>query len=311
MHLLIPFAAPASEAGREALKTLELPQLRALLAHAGEPVRDDGDAYALSPPHERALARELGFAGADGLLPWAAWQAARDGVLAGQPDDLAWGLLTPVHAQVGSDQVSVADPAALALDEAASRAFFEAVQPLFVDDGCVFVWGAPTRWYLAHESLSGLATASPDRIIGRSIDPWLPRSPAARRWRRLQNELQMLLHAHPLNDAREAAGLLPVNSVWLSGCGVAQPARETPGLVVDERLRGPALAEDWPAWAEAWRALDAGPVAGLAAPGAGAGTLTLCGEGSAVRLPLQPPGAWQRLAALWRRPDARALLETL
>ena len=46
--------------------------------------------------------------------------------------------------------------------------------------------------------------------------PWLP----GERWlRRLQNEAQMLLHAHPVNLARMARGALAVNSVWIHGAG--------------------------------------------------------------------------------------------
>ena len=36
-----------------------------------------------------------------------------------------------------------------------------------------------------------------------------------RRVRRLQSEVQMLLHTHPLNAAREDRGDLTVNSFWL------------------------------------------------------------------------------------------------
>lgn len=305
MHLLIPFAAPLSEAGREALKTLALPQLAALLATAGDPVRDEGDELSLTPPHERVLARALGLAGGDGQLPWAAWQAARDGR---EPDDLAWGLLTPAHWHVGTDQVTLADPEDLQLDATASQAFLDAVHDLFASEGFVLVWGAPLRWHLAHESLAELATASLDRVIGRNVDPWLPPSRAARLWRRLQNEVQMRLYGHPLNAQREARGLPPVNSVWLSGCGVRQTATAGADVAVDDRLRRPALAEDWAAWRAAWQALDAGPVAALRGRAA---TLTLCGERAAAQWTLQPPSAWQALSARLRRGDPRALLETL
>jgi hypothetical protein len=308
MHLLIPFAAPLSDAGRDALKTLALPHLAALLAGAGDPARDDGDELSLTPPQERARARALGLAGGDGELPWAAWQAARDGLAADRPDHVAWGLLTPAHWHVGTDQVTLADPEDLQLDAAASRAFLDAVHDLFASEGFGLVWGAPLRWYLGHESLAGMPTASLDRVVGRNVDPWLPPSRAARLWRRLQNEVQMRLHGHPLNEAREARGLLPVNSLWLSGCGVRQPARADADPTVDDRLRRPALAEDWAAWQAAWQALDAGPVAALRGHAA---TLTLCGERGAAQWTLQPPTTWQALAARWRRADPRALLETL
>lgn len=312
MHLLIPFAAPLSDGGRHALSTLDLPRalpnLAGLLATAGAPRLDTADETSLSPPHERILAQALGLAGADGCLPWAAWQAAQDGVNVASPPDLCWGLLTPGHWHLGTDQVTMLDPDELGLDEAASRALLAAVHDLFESEGFLLVYGAPTRWYLAHESLAGLATASPDRVIGRNVDPWLPPSRDARLWRRLQNEVQMRLHTHPLNAAREAQGRLPVNSLWLSGCGVRQAATWPDGLVVDDRLRRPALAEDWAAWCAAWRALDAGPVAALDGRQA---TLTLCGERSAATWALTPPGPWQRLTARWRRTDMHTLLEGL
>ncbi len=303
MHLMIPFAAPGSEAGRQALAALALPNLSALLAGAGEPETDPGEEQSLSPPHERALARALGLAGPDGGLPWGAWWAAQDGHA---PSDLAWGQLTPCHWHLAVDQVTLTDPEDLQLDEATSRGLLAAVQELFDSEGFVLLYGAPTRWSLAHPSLNELPTASPDRVIGRSIDPWLPRS--ARLWRRLQNEVQMRWHEHPLNAAREARGLPPVNSLWLSGCGPHQPAAWPAGLLIDDRLRRPALAEDWGAWMAAWQALDAGPVAELRGREA---RLTLCGERSVAAWALHPPTALQRLTSQFRRADPLAILEIL
>jgi hypothetical protein len=308
MHLVIPFAAPLAETGRAALATLELPRLRALLAGSPPGLRDEGDEFSLSAPHERALARALGIAGADGALPWAARQARLDGIDTG---DLAWGLVTPVHLHVGTEQVSLIDPGALMLGEDESREVFEAVRELFTSEGFVMLWAAPLRWYVAHESLADLATASLDRVIGRNVDRWLPGAREARLVRRLQNEVQMLLYTHPLNAAREARGLLPVNSFWLSGCGVAQP--DAAGAVrVDDRLRGPALGEDWAGWARAWETLDEGPLAELQDQlRAGESVLlTLCGERSSETF-TPAGGLLARIGALWRRPAVAPRLETL
>ena len=309
MHLLIPFAAPLSEAGRQALASLSLPRLQALLARLAEAERDEGDDWCLSPPHERALARALGLQGGAGLLPWAARQALADGVDVGE---LAWGLLTPVHWHLGTDQVSLLDPAQLMLDEPTSRALFEAVQPLFIGDGFLLSWGAPQRWYAAHESLGALPTASLDRVIGRNVDAWLGSDPAARRMRRLQSEVQMVLHTHPLNAEREARGLLPVNSFWLSGCGVMQRSDAEPPQV-DDRLRGPALGDDWVAWVKAWQTLDEGPLAEWLerAQQGQPVRLTLCGERSGVTFEASSRTWGQRLRALWSAPSAQQVLEPL
>jgi len=309
VQLLIPFAAPLSEAGRQAALSLQLPHLRALMALADVQLSPPGSELSLSPPHERLLAQALGWQGDDGCLPWAARQARADGI----PSDAgAWGLLTPSHWHLGTDQVSLGYPQQLDLDAAGSRELLAAVQDLFTSEGMAVCWGAPLRWYLQHPSLDGLACASLDRVVGRNIDAWLTTAPAMRRMRRLQNEVQMLLYTHPANARREALGLLPVNSFWLSGCGPAQPDGATPPQV-DERLRVPALAEDWAAWVKAWDSLDAGPLAQAlkAVQGGQRLQLMLCGERQAVTLSVARRGLGRRLRSFFSRPQPGELWETL
>jgi hypothetical protein len=309
MHLLIPFAAPLSDAGRAASQSLVRPRLAALLGRLQLQSRDDGDEWSLSTPQERALARALGWAGADGALPWAARAAAADGVAVG---DLAWGQLSPVHWHLGTEQISLVDPAGLLLDDAASRGLFDAVSGLFTSEGYAVAYGSATRWYVAHESLAQLPCASLDRVIGRNVDRWLGSDPAARRIRRLQSEVQMQLYTHPINEARAQRGLLPVNSFWLSGCGVAQP-EAAHSVQVDDRLRAPALADDWAAWCKAWDTLDSGPLAQLlaAAQAGQPARLTLCGERSSAPWAAAPRSLLQRLRSPFTRTDPRQTLETL
>jgi len=306
MQLIVPFAGVLSEAGRHAARDLSLPTLERLLARSAPGAALGGDEQSLSTPHELALAHALGWPLIDGRLPWAARAAASDGLPVGSH---ALGLLTPVHLHVGTEQVTLTDPAALALEAADARALFESLQPLFGDAGFMLRWGDVQRWYVEHASLAELATASLDRVIGRNIDPWLTDSRGARPWQRLASEAQMLLHAHAVNGRREATGLPSVNSLWLSGCGAAVAAA-TPAPQIDERLRAPALAEDWAAWADAWRALDAGPLAALLAAGDGV-TLTLAGERRAVPFTRTPSTPWQRLRARWRSAPAHQVLDGL
>lgn len=309
MHLLVPFAAPLSESGRGAARGLALPKLQALLGRMELLGRDEGDEWSLSAPHERALARALGWAGSDGALPWAARAAASDGMAVGEQ---AWGQLTPVHWHLGTEQISLVDPAGLMLDDKTSRGLFDDVRELFVSEGYAAVYGHAERWYIAHESLATLPTASLDRVIGRNVDRWLGSDPAARRIRRLQSEVQMQLYTHPLNEERLARGLLAVNSFWLSGCGVAQ-AEARHDAQVDERLRAPALAEDWAAWCKAWETLDAGPLAELlsAVQNGQPARLTLCGEKASATWVAREQGFFDRLRGRWSRVDWQAALESL
>ncbi|MEO7151765.1 MAG: hypothetical protein ABIX46_08665 [Burkholderiaceae bacterium] len=312
MHLLIPFAADTSEAASHVLRDLSLPHLTRLLARLTPTERDAGEPDTLSPPHERALARAWGWHGGDGALPYAARAAQADGI---DVDDRAWGLLTPAHWLLGRTNVTLSDPRQLGLSEDESRALFEAVRPLFESEGYSLAWGAPLRWYAAHESLADLPCASLDRVIGRNVERWLAgmrQHGPSRVLRRLQSEVQMQLYPHPVNERREACGALTVNSFWLSGCGRAQPA-DPAALQVDAALREPLLTQDWAGWAEAWRALDAGPLAALlkrAASGE-AVTLTLCGERAAQRHEPLPRPLLRRLTRRWSAPSVASLLEAL
>jgi hypothetical protein len=312
MHLIVPFASALAEEVRRVLPTLALPNLARLLGRLEPGARDEADAWTLTPPHERALATAWGWHGRDGAFPFAARAAAVDGLGAGGH---AWGLVTPAHWLVGRDHVTMLDPAALALDADESRTAFEALRGLFEEDGYAWHWGAPLRWYVTHADLAELPCASPDRVIGRNVDFWIDagsRADArAARIRRLQAEVQLLLHAHPLNEARETRGQAVLNSFWLSGCGVAQ-AVDDAAVRLEDALRPPLLAGDVRAWAGAWAALDAGPLAELlAAAESGAPVaLTLCGERAAQRYDGRSRSWWQRLRA-GRGPQPQAVLEAL
>jgi len=306
MHLIVSHCTPLAHLGPRQCTALDH-----VLRHWHALPREAPDESTLTPPHERALAEALGWQGSDGCLPWATRSAHQDGIEVGSH---AWGLVTPVHARVGSDGVHLADPEALALDAAASRAFVEVLRPLFEAEGIRLVWGAPLRWYASHPSLQGLATASLERVAGRNVEAWLPRQASARPLRRLQNEAQMLLHEHPLNAAREAAGALPVNSFWLSGCGQAQAERASE-VTLDDRLRSPLLRADERAWEAAWQALEVEALLPLiaAAERAEAVRLTLCGERGSASFAARPRPAWRRLAERLAPPPAAShpLLTTL
>jgi hypothetical protein len=120
----------------------------------------------------------------------------------------------------------------------------------------------PGRWCARLERSFGLEAPSPLDVAGREVEL---ASDGATGWRTLLNEAQMLLHAHPVNHAREARGELEVNSLWLWGVGCAPrvPAPRWQSVTADDpaarglaRLSGtPHRAP--PSSAEAWLATTA------------------------------------------------------
>ncbi len=251
MHVLIPYALSDDAAAREALRTLQLPRLQALLS------RLSPHTAAELPPDSPVAAHEHVHAGLLGLAPqapaWAALRAHELGLEGAERD--AWAFITPSHWELGQARVTLRDPQALDLRPDESQALLAAMQPYFDEDGILLHYEQPLRWLAQGEPLRGLVSATPQRVIGRDVAPWLPASPLLRR---LQNEMQMLLYTHAVTAARSERGALAVNSFWLSGSGaLAEAPGRPPPLQVLEALTPAARQGDWAAWAQAWAVLDA------------------------------------------------------
>lgn len=288
-HLLIPFAAASSEASREQLRGLALPNLSQLLHQLILIDTDAGSEDTFSPPHERAWAKALGLSVMDGCIPWAAKAAVESGLDTQTNGTAAWGWLSLCNYFVGNNSMTLENPAQLHITEDESRALLADMLPYFAEDGIALHYGEPSRWLACGEPLQNIPTASLDRVIGRNLDAWQPEGAPAARLRRLQNEMQMLLYTHPVNDARSrvpsASRLQPINSIWLHGTGELPSLNqaESVNITVLRSLAEAALNEDWVAWAQAWQQLDATVCADLLnqLETTGAATLTLCGERSA------------------------------
>jgi len=313
-HLLIPFASSRDEGCAAALATLALPHLEKLLARLVPGALDGGEETHLSMPCERVLARACGLPDSDGRIPWAAWQVAQEG----RPTlGAAWARITPCHWQLGQDHVAMGHPDDLQLDARDSQSLLAAVRPYFEQDGIVLEYREPTLWLARGEVFRELATASLDRVVGRAVDDWISRAPEARSLRRLQQEMQMLLYTHDVNEDRVRTARLPVNSFWVSGTGALPeppPSGPPPGLETTQSLREAALRGDWHRWAAAWQQLDDVDCAALLQrldAGRGA-AVTLCGDHAAQTWESPAgPGLLRRLGSLFASKRAQVVLESL
>jgi hypothetical protein len=307
-HLLIPFSAVSSAVGSEAaakyLQDVNLPNLRQLLNILSLVDSDIGVEDSFSPPHERALARAQGLPVVDGAIPLAAQTAMRLGLEHAQT--LPWSFVTLCHGVVGNGNMSMEDPAALQVSEIESRQLLAAMQPYFYEDGLTLHFVSslePSLWLCGGEPLRDVRTASLDRVLGKDLSDWQPQGLQSGKLRRLQNEMQMLLYTHTVNDARNHAKTNTINSIWLHGTGDLAMTGGKVSTNIDADIHMPrslaeaALKEDWPAWAKAWEQLDATVCADLLkrVQAGEAVVLTLCGERSALRYEMRPSSAMESL----------------
>ena len=288
-HLIVPFAACSGEEWLQAVSPLKLKNLDQLLRGMKLLDTDAGQADSLTPPHERVLAKTLTLAtNADGLIPWAALEATA------KPNQ-GWAVITPCHWAMGREHATLTDPATLDLTEDESRTLLSAMQPYFATEGITLHLAASTRWLAEGDVFRSLPTASLDRVLGRNVDRWLPPS---RQIKLLQNEMQMLLYTHAVNDERASKGQSSINSFWVSGSGaLADTTTDAPQVNVTRALASSAFTNDWAAYSQAWAQLDATDIAQLLAQqNSGEPVrISLCGDSSSVTFESVPRTLFSRL----------------
>jgi hypothetical protein len=74
-------------------------------------------------------------------------------------------------------------------------------------------------WQLECDEPIECGSVEPELAAGRSIRDLMPGGQDGARVRSLVNEMQMLLHEHPVNQQRANRGLPAINTLWLWGFG--------------------------------------------------------------------------------------------
>jgi hypothetical protein len=180
--------------------------------------------------------------------------------------------------QIGTSAASLRPLSTLELSHDDALSLCEAAQPSFGHkDDAIWVEAVTPSLWRVHAPLAELVhTVSPEALAGQNIAGWWPDSDAWLAWRRILNEIQMVWHNHPVNDARLERGLPAINGVWLYGGAPgwqplmqpavvqAQPMARNPTHTPAQSLSQPqpyqlistlrpfVMSSDWSGWLEAW-----------------------------------------------------------
>ncbi len=164
--------------------------------------------------------------------------------LSGSDDD-CWMRADPVSLRADLADILLFDATRFDLSgEEADRLLAE-LNSFFHEEPWELLRGADAkRWYLRLQGPVEIETTPLGQVRGRTIGGALPRGRMAGYWRRIGNEIQMLLHQHPLNQEREARGQPPVNGLWFWGQGPRAPvSADYQRVYADDPLgRGLAVA---------------------------------------------------------------------
>lgn len=207
-----------------------------------------------APSTEAWLAQRFGLP-TDAELPGGALTLLAHAL---DPAGRGWMRADPVHLRPQGTELFLVRGADLDISPDEAAALAGALETLTRDHHADFRVLAPGAWVVATGEHARLRTTPVSAAHGRSIDPLLPRGEDARHWMRLLSEMQMLLHAHPVNEARERTGRPTVNSLWFWGAGglpdalarpfdaIASPDPVTRGLALRSGARTPAVSR----WAD-------------------------------------------------------------
>jgi hypothetical protein len=131
--------------------------------------------------------------------------------------------IEPIHIHAARDHLVLTSTQILDIQASEADALFDSVKEIFAEMSTVTHRAMPHKWFIESPALETLSTVSTAQAEGRNIDHWMPSDTSvegvARQWRKWQNEIQMIWFNHPVNEARQAEGMLSINSVWISGNG--------------------------------------------------------------------------------------------
>ena len=151
--------------------------------------------------------------------------------------------LQPVHLHATRDHLILMGQNQIDLTETESNKLLDAALPLLKEDfEHQVLFHNQHYWFIPAGPFSKLASYSIDQVQGRNIDWWMPHDTQeqgiAKRWRKLQNEIQMLWHIDSINEERQAKGLPSINSIWISGIGKLNDVKVPPVLAQANKIYG-------------------------------------------------------------------------
>ncbi len=127
----------------------------------------------------------------------------------------------PVHLEAKLDYLCLHALSGARSPKSDLRTIFDFLQKSLGEDTSFAFARVGKHGYLRGNEAIATATMSAAVIDGQEPDEFMPTGEAAAGYHKLTSELQLCLHEHEVNLRREAEGLLPVNSVWFWGGGMA------------------------------------------------------------------------------------------
>lgn len=258
MQIVLPGALPDPGAARELMSYLPThsPTLLRWFEHSSQSETPSDAALTYCTPLEHWQLLAHGFQATPaqhlsaGLAPLRAQSVS---------DDAPVWLAELIHMSPSRDGAALLPAESLDIDAGHAQALLDSAQELAAENGFTFSPDSAAQWRVLPPEGFARHCASPALVSISTVNDWWPQDIAGQPWRRLVNALQMLWYEHPVNQARAAQGLAPINSLWLyGGAQTSQLARRSlPDTRIDDRLLSCTQTQDWGGWLAGLQALEA------------------------------------------------------
>lgn len=288
VHFVVPDLFLPKEIATKVCTGLQLPALEKILSCAK-----------VAPLQEASL--EDWLCGAFGAAAIAPVTLQADGI---EPAVHYWLRADPVTILLANDQLILQPALPVSMEEAAQMC--AALNEHFAGDGLHFVAPHPLRWYLRLDDEPQVDTFPLSLVAGKNIRHYLPQGEQGLRWHGVLNEIQMLLHAHPLNQLREQRGVPEINGLWLWGGGRSGgPLQQPAGKLYTDSPLAAAFA------ATAGIAHEPLPEADDECTATAAGGTLIVWEGLHAALQYDDLAAWRESLLCLEQDCVRPLLQAL
>lgn len=135
-------------------------------------------------------------------------------------DDGYWLRADPVHLRIENNHILLVDGQMLNISPKEAGDLADNINELLTEEGLTLLPLRPHRWYVHSGEVPVMQTRLLSEVAGKNINNQLPVGDGSLVWVRRVNEIQMLLHEHPINQRREMHGEPIINSLWIWGGGV-------------------------------------------------------------------------------------------
>lgn len=148
-------------------------------------------------------------------------------------------LVQAVHLSLQRDSFALEGLVQLSSEE--YNAITDLLNQFFAEEQLQFLPSQTQQyWFLTTPQAWQLQTQFAQAALQRNIQRFMPTGADAQRLRQIMNQVQMLMHEHPINQKRAQQGSAEINSVWFSGVSTNALPPALPGT---ELVKAPVLLQ--------------------------------------------------------------------